>query len=551
MIRHKRYTPETLWRIVRRRKWVLLAPFVLIAGATALVAHHLPNRYRSETVIVAVPQQVPTSYVQPTVTTRLDERLLSINQRILSRTRLEQIILEFDLYAVERKTSDLEDVIERMRRRDIDVEVRAGSRSGRQTSAPTVRVAYAGRDARTVQLVTERLASFFIEENLRDRAALADGTNQFLEVQLQEARNRLIRHEKRLEAYRTRFAGELPSQLGTNIQMAQSIELQLQSLAQSITQDSDRRLVLEQLLEEFETAAPIIPLTSPPDRQVEDADAAPLPAARELELAHQQLHALELRLKPAHPDLARAKRTIVELQRKAEEEALQQALSPSPKKVETVVFTQQDHERQVRIREMQVERDAILRRIVGKETEQTRLLETLAGYQAIIAAVPARETELVELTRDYETLKQIYAGLLAKSEHARAAAELERRQIGEQFKLLDPARLPDRPVSPNRAQINGAGALGGLAIGVGLLWLLEYRDRTLRTEQEVLDALELPVLALVPTMVGARERRQRLVDRRCIRLIAAAAHARAVKGRAAGDFLNHRLPHAKRDGNDR
>jgi polysaccharide chain length determinant protein (PEP-CTERM system associated) len=551
MIRHKRYTPETLWRIVRRRKWVLLAPFVLIAGATALVAHHLPNRYRSETVIVAVPQQVPTSYVQPTVTTRLDERLLSINQRILSRTRLEQIILEFDLYAVERKTSDLEDVIERMRRRDIDVEVRAGSRSGRQTSAPTVRVAYAGRDARTVQLVTERLASFFIEENLRDRAALADGTNQFLEVQLQEARNRLIRHEKRLEAYRTRFAGELPSQLGTNIQMAQSIELQLQSLAQSITQDSDRRLVLEQLLEEFETAAPIIPLTSPPDRQVEDADAAPLPAARELELAHQQLHALELRLKPAHPDLARAKRTIVELQRKAEEEALQQALSPSPKKVETVVFTQQDHERQVRIREMQVERDAILRRIVGKETEQTRLLETLAGYQAIIAAVPARETELVELTRDYETLKQIYAGLLAKSEHARAAAELERRQIGEQFKLLDPARLPDRPVSPNRAQINGAGALGGLAIGVGLLWLLEYRDRTLRTEQEVLDALELPVLALVPTMVGARERRQRLVDRRYIRLIAAAAHALAVKGRAAGDFLNHRLPHAKRDGNDR
>jgi capsular polysaccharide biosynthesis protein len=197
---------------------------------------------------------------------------------------------------------------------------------------------------------------------------------------------------------------------------------------------------------------------------------------------------------------------------------------------------------------MQVERDAILRRIVGKETEQTRLLETLAGYQAIIAAVPARETELVELTRDYETLKQIYAGLLAKSEHARAAAELERRQIGEQFKLLDPARLPDRPVSPNRAQINGAGALGGLAIGVGLLWLLEYRDRTLRTEQEVLDALELPVLALVPSMVGVRERRQRVLGRkRYLALVARAADASAAVRQTAVDLVGRRLTTYRRD----
>jgi hypothetical protein len=142
----------------------------------------------------------------------------------------------------------------------------------------------------------------------------------------------------------------------------------------------------------------------------------------------------------------------------------------------------------------------------------------LAGYQANVADVPVRETELVELTRDYETLRQIYTGLLTKTENARAAADLERRQIGEQFKVLDPAYLPERPISPNRPQINAAGALGGLAVGLGLMLLLEYRDRSLRTEDDVLDALALPVLALVPRMMSVAERKRYQRRRQVMRL---------------------------------
>jgi capsular polysaccharide biosynthesis protein len=148
------------------------------------------------------------------------------------------------------------------------------------------------------------------------------------------------------------------------------------------------------------------------------------------------------------------------------------------------------------------------RRIQAKEAEERRLRDALAGYQARIATVPTRETELVELTRDYETLRQVYTNLLAKSENARVAANLERRQIGEQFKLLDPPRQPERPISPNRAQIDTVGALAGLGFGLGLVVLLEYRDRTLRTESDVLAALHLPVLALVPRMNGVVERRR-------------------------------------------
>jgi protein tyrosine kinase modulator len=413
----------------------------------------------------------------------------------------------------------MEDVIEQMRNNDISVQITSSAR-GQASSAPTVRVAYAGADARTVQRVTERLASFFIEENLRDRAALAEGTNQFLEVQLQDARNRLIEQEKRLEAYRQKFSGQLPSQLGTNLQVIQNIQLQLQTLAQSVSQDRDRRLMLERTLAEAEAAPPIVPVPAVPTAARPGELAPSLPAAQQLELARAQLRALELRLKPAHPDLTRARRTIAELERKADAEALQQALTPVPEgeAAQSVeLMSPQEYQRQVRIRDMQAERETLLRRISEKEAQEKQLREVLDGYQEKIASVPTRETELVELTRDYETLRQIYTNLLTKSESARAAADLERRQIGEQFKVLDPARLPERPISPNRPQINGAGALAGLAVGLGLMLLLEYRDRSLRTEEDVLDALALPVLALVPRMMSVAERKRHQRRRRVVR----------------------------------
>jgi uncharacterized protein involved in exopolysaccharide biosynthesis len=251
MIPGRRYTPEVVLRILWRRRWVIVLPFVFIAGATAAVSHSLPNRYRSETTILVVPQRIPADYVQPTISVRLEDRLASINQQILSRTRLEQIVREYDLYAQERTSMIMEDVIERMRSRDINIQL---SSDRRQNSSPAFSISYTGGEARTVMRVTERLASLFIEENLRDRTALAEGTNQFLEAQLSDARTRLIEQEKRLEAYRQRHAGELPSQLSTNMQAIQNLQLQIQSITQSICQDRDRSLMLDRQLAEASSA---------------------------------------------------------------------------------------------------------------------------------------------------------------------------------------------------------------------------------------------------------------------------------------------------------
>jgi polysaccharide chain length determinant protein (PEP-CTERM system associated) len=505
MLPGKRYTPETILRILWRRKWVLVTPLVLIGTTTAIVANRLPNRYRSETLVLIVPQQIPENYVQPTVSARLEERLASLNQQILNRTRLEQIIREFNLYPNERKTAIMEDIVDRMRTRDIGVQT-TGAADRRARAAPTFRISYTGDDPRTAMRVTERLASLFIDESLRDRVTLAEGTNQFLDTQLVDARNRLVEQEKRLEAYREKHAGELPSQLSSNMQAVQNLQLQLQTLATSISQDRDRQLMLDRLVAEAEAIAAVPPVSATRGGEV---DPSSLTATQLLEIRRAELRNYETRMKPGHPDLERAKREVAELEKQVDAEALQQPLSPGGDKGRPVALNQADAQRQSRVREMAAERDALPRRIAQKEKDLVRMRDMLGGYQSRIAAVPARETELVELTRDYETLRQSYTNLLAKSENARMSTNLERRQIGEQFRVLEPARLPERPVSPNRVQINTMGALGGLALGMGLLLFLEYRDRSMRTEADVRGALGLPVLAVIRTLGDAAERRRR------------------------------------------
>src|SRR5436309_8834519 len=115
MIPGKTYTYDDFLRILWRRKWVILVPFVLVSAGTFLYAKRLPNKYRSQTTILVVPQRVPDSYVRSTVTATVEDRLRSISEEILSRTRLERIIQDFNLYFEERRRRPLEEIIEKMR----------------------------------------------------------------------------------------------------------------------------------------------------------------------------------------------------------------------------------------------------------------------------------------------------------------------------------------------------------------------------------------------------------------------------------------------------
>jgi len=498
----KKYTPEDVLRILWHRNWLILVPLALASVAAFLYARRLPELYRSETLIQVIPQRIPESFVRSTVITRIEDRLGSIQQIILSRSRLERIITEFNLYPEMRKVAVMEDVVERMRTVDVNVKVERGD---------AFRVSYTTGDPRVAQRVAERLGSLFIDENLRDREALAEQTSQFLEGQLEDAKRRLLEHEKRLEEYRRRYAGELPSQLQSNLQAIQNAQMQLQGLTEAMNRDQERRLLIERQLADME-ATDGLTVAAPPPTPPGAEPAAAATTADQLEAAMVVRRTLLLRFKEDHPDVATINRRIARLQAKAAAEAAAApppAAGTQPKPVSAAEAIKQN-----RMRDLRANLQDIDRELASKRATEQQLRAVIDDHQAKAAATPKRETEMVELTRDYSTIQAIYTDLLGKREASKLSANVERQQIGEQFKILDPARVPERPFSPQKRRILAMGAAAGLALGLGLIALLEYRDMTFKSEEEIRRVLQLPVLALVPVMASDREirtqRRRRL-----------------------------------------
>jgi polysaccharide chain length determinant protein (PEP-CTERM system associated) len=516
MIPGKTYTFSDFLAIAWRRKWLLTLPFVVMSVGTYVLVKRLPNRYRSQTMILVVPQRVPDSYVRSTVSAPISDRLRSISEQILSRSKLEKVILDYNLYIEERKKLPMEEVVERMRENDIEVKT---------VKLDSFTISYSCGDARQAKLITERFASMFIDENMRDRVILADGTSQFLESQLDDARQRLVDHEKKLQAYRQRYSGELPSQLDANMRAVQSADMQLQQINESINRDKDRKLLQERLLADMRATdnAPA-PISAPV--------ATGATTIEQLETARTALADLETRLTAEHPDVVRAKRTVQELEKKVASEAAQRrAATDTP----VTRLTPAEVAQRNRIREIQHEIENLNNQINEKQATQAQVTATIASYQRKIAAVPLHEAALTELMRDYETLQKSYTSLLTRKEESKTAADLERRQIGEQFKILDPAREPEKPFSPNRMMLDAMGAVLGLILGLGFTALLEYLDSTLKTEDDVVQVLMLPVLALIPNMPSPAEVRLQQ-RRRAIFLSFVAAGVVVMSAMAAWKF---------------
>ena len=496
MLPGKQYTPEDLLGLVWRYRWFIVLPTIVATMIAAGVAYKLPNRYRSETLVLVVPQRIPGEYVRTTVTTRIENQVLTIREQILSRSRLERIVEELDLYPEERQKWPMEMVIDRMRRA-VETDI---------VRKDAFTVSFIAYDPEVAQRVTERLAGMFNEENMRDREVVAESTNQFLQTQLDDARRRLTEHERRVENYRMRHAGQLPEQVTANLQAIQNIEMQVHTLTQSLESDRDRKLLYERQVADLE-ATPELALTLP----VNPANPnAPMSTAQQLEAAEAVVRGLESRVTAEHPDLVRARASADKLRRQLQSEPAPRGPNenlPRPTSAAEIA-------RRNRLTEFQAQLEAVDRQIAHKTDEERRLRAIIAGYRAKVEAAPTRETELVSLTRDYETLQLQYRGLLAKAEESKVAANLERRQIGEQFRILDPARVPERPFTPNRPIITAVGAGAGLMLGLALAGAVEFRNRTVRTVSDVILVCGIPVLATLPALASesvGRGKRTRLL----------------------------------------
>jgi protein tyrosine kinase modulator len=503
----QRYLPEDILRIAWRRKWIILIPFVVATISGVLVTNRLPNKFKSETLILVVPQRVPESYVRPTVTAPIEGRLASIQHQILSRSRLERIIVDFSLYPEVRARRPMEAVVDIMRQ---DIEGPTLERGD------AFRVAYVNHNARLAQQVTERLASLFIEENLRDRHVLAEGTSHFLDIQLDDARARLLEHERKLEIYRRHYSGELPDQVQSNLQAIQRAQIQIQTLQDSNGRDSERRLEFNRQIGELEAGTLLtVPAIAPPS-----TPSRPESITQQLAKELETLRVLQLRYTSEHPDVVGTKKRIGELQARLEAEGA----AARGEKGEIVPVNPTELARLTRLRELRAEVTKIEGLMAARQDEILRQQSVIDSYQAKVDIAPTRQSDLTELMRDYSTLQSSYTSLVAKREDSRIAANLEKRQIGEQFKVLDPAQLPVRPFGPNRLRLNLMAAVAGLLLGLGIAGLLEYLDQSIKSEDDVLRVLQVPVLASIPMMRSERE----LVEQRRRRLLAGLAAGVAI-----------------------
>jgi len=511
MLPGKKYQPEDYLRIAWTRKWFIVIPTVLIAAGTYVWSSTLPNRYSSSTTILVIPQRIPQSFVRSTVTASVAERLRTIQQEILSRSRLERIIEEFNLYQQERRTMIMEDVVQLMRTRDIKTRI---PRARRGSDTTNFTVGFESTQPRVAMQVAERLASMFVQENLQEREVLADSTTQFLQAQLEDSRRRLVEHETKLEAFRRQNFGQLPGQVQSNLQMLQVTQTRLQANTDAATRERDRLRALEEAIasapgSDEPLGAPIVADAAP--RGKEEGEGPSGSAAQQLEKARANLRDMERRFKPTHPDISRAKRMIADLEAQAAQEAERGPAASLTKRSLN------------KLADMRDEAEKLRKQVDKRTIDEERLKAELAKYTARVEASPKLEAEHTALTRDYNTLQDQYTSFLKRYEASKVAVNLERRQIGEQFKIIDGARLPERPVSPNRVRYNLMGLLAGLVLGLGLVALLEYRDTTLKTDNDIVISLALPVLAVIPAMFSTADRRRRRRKRLVLALSASAA----------------------------
>jgi succinoglycan biosynthesis transport protein ExoP len=461
---------EHYWLLLWHRKWIVLSIFLVTTAGTVWISRRLPNTYTSETLILVDPQKVPDTYVKPTVTGDIRDRLGTLSQQILSATRLQTVIDSFNLYPEGEKLSR-EDVISRMRK-DIGVSVVSDFGAGQGLQA--FKISYSGKDPRTVAEVTNELASLFIEENLKAREQQATGTSDFLEIQLQETKKELEEQEAKLRDFKLKHIGEMPEQQASTLQIYGQLQEQLRSGGEDLSRAEQQKSYLQSLL--AQSAAPVV--------DMDPSNRSPSNPSSDLEA---KLATLMSRYGEKHPDVQRLKAEIAkEKAQVAANPAPEPAETPSPKSMPTETINPV----------LQSQLSAVDAEIDKLKNQQEQLTQSVSSYRAKLEAVPVREQEIADLERDYGISKEHYAQLLDKRLSADTAAQLEFRQKGEKFTILDPAQVPEQPSSPNRRLINLAGALVGLGLGLTSAFVLGGMSIT--CVAQLPSTADVPVLGVVP-----------------------------------------------------
>ena len=473
--------------VVRRRHLHFLIPlfvaWVIVWGASWV----LPPRYQSGTLILVEQPTMPKDYVTPNVNDDLQERMQSITQQILSRTRLLRIIDQYNLYASEHAQRSPDQKVEAMRK---DIQIDLVRDNGNQITA--FNVYYTSPDPKIAQNVTSELTNLFINENLEVRQQQSEDTTNFLESQLEAARKSLADQENKVRDFKAQHVGEMPGQLASNLQILQGLQSQLQNEEDALNAAQQQHVYLQTLADQYRSLQGV----------AKNADGTPagLPAIdEELDKLKAQLADLSSHYTDRHPDVRKVKEQIAKTE-KLRAQLLAGLKTKGSDANDAGNAAGGDTTQasllapiQSQLRSNQVE-------ITNREHSVATLKAKVDEYQARLNQEPVREQQLADLTRGYDQSKSNYDDLLKKKNESKMATSMELLQQGERFRIVDPPSYPQKPEFPNRLKFCGIGLAIGLALGLLVAGTFEMMDDRMYDINEIKKLLPAEVIGEIPVI---------------------------------------------------
>ncbi|MCA1785439.1 MAG: hypothetical protein LC657_05590, partial [Desulfobacteraceae bacterium] len=415
-------TPTDYWKMLKRRKWFLLVPFffiVFIAGAVALL---LPPVYKSTATILIEQREIPEEYVTASMTTYAEQRIQSIQRRVLTNTRLAGLIEQFDLYPDQRGTKTMDEIIAAMRSgiklEPVSVEI-ADRRTGRASMVTIAfTLSYEGKDPGKAQKVANTITTLFLEEDLKVRKEQASSTYEFLEAETERVQKDLAEYENRLASFKQQHGNTLPELFQVNMQALENVQRTIDRTRENLRSLREKESSLESEL--ANTPRDMQDAMYQRERKEDDE--------RRLESLRMELINLRTKFSDQYPDVKKLKQEIAELSEKVIQDKARQESEKTPEegRINNPAYVTM----RARLAGIRTDIGSVRNNLANLEKEA-------AEYQARLAATPGVEEKYNALISQRNTLNIKLSDLQAKMMEARVSQALETEQKGERFSLVE------------------------------------------------------------------------------------------------------------------
>ena len=483
MLGHREMDLKDYMGILQRR-WPLIVALVVLGGGSGFaVLHFVPKRYTSQTVVLVQQPTVPDDYVKPVVSDATGARLASMQQEIMSRSRLEPVIRQLGLFPESINQEPMGDLVARLQSA-ITVTPVVAMADTRANGLPGFNVSVTFEDPRQAQQICSSITSLFIGENQQLHQQQAEETTDFIAKQLDGAKAKLDEQDAKLADFQRRNMGTLPDDTGTNLNVLSGLNSQLEAGTETLARERQDKTFQESVLTQQVAAWQALHSGNGNNAETNEERLAAL---------QDQLTALKSKYTDDYPDVIKTKNDIATLTKAIAQADAQRKTTGADKPAVAALEPAQIQTLRAQIRQID-------ENIKQGEAKQAEIQERINKYQARVESIPAVDQQYKQLTRDYQTALEFYNGLLKERDQSAMATDLEKRQQGEQFRILDAANLPDAPSYPKKSTFLLGGFGGGLALGLALTLLLEMQDASFRNEKDVEAVLRMPVLAMIPAI---------------------------------------------------